>query len=88
MKLAEYIKQLQDLQKKYAGLDIEVTQPHPRTRTDAGLYVIPAKAPVVWSAEVDASNLCLVREDASQLDPSTKSKGSGPDGVVIVLDLG
>jgi hypothetical protein len=88
MKLADYIKHLQDLQEKYPGLDIEVTRPHPRTRTDAGLYVIPAKSPVVWSAEVDASNLCLVREDASVLDPSTKSKGSGPDGVVIVHDLG
>lgn len=86
MKLGEYIKHLEDLQEKYAGLDIEVSQPHPRTRTDAGLYVIPARAPVVWTAQVDESNLCLVYEDASPLDPATKSKGSGPDGVIIVLD--
>jgi hypothetical protein len=51
MKLADYIKHLQDLQEKYPGLDIEVTRPHPRTRTDAGLYLIPAKSPVVWSAK-------------------------------------
>ncbi|RKP47639.1 hypothetical protein D7S89_15560 [Trinickia fusca] len=93
MKLVEYIKHLQALQEKYEGLDIEVAQLHPRTRTDAGLYVIPAKAPVIWPAEAeadadaDASNLSLVRRDALPLDPATKPKGSGPDGVIIVLDV-
>ncbi|SDI70124.1 hypothetical protein SAMN04487926_12232 [Paraburkholderia steynii] len=87
MKLGEYIAHLQDLQEKYAGLDIEVSQPHPRTRTDAGIYVIPAKAPVVWTAQADGDNLCLVRKDASPLDPAMKLKGSGPDGVIIVHEL-
>lgn len=85
MKLDEYIKHLQELREKYAGLDIEVVRPHPRTHTNAGLYVIPAAAPVVWPAEADVPNLCLVRKDASPLDSAIKPKGCGPDGVIIVL---
>jgi hypothetical protein len=88
MKLDEYIRHLQELQEKYAGLDIEVSRPHPRTRTDAGLYVIPAEAPVVRPAEPDGPNLCLVRQGALPLDPATKPKGRSPDGVIIVLGVG
>jgi hypothetical protein len=87
MKLGEYIEHLRNLEERYSGLDIEVAQPHPTTRTDAGLYVIPAKEPTVWPAEVDTSNLYLVRRDALPLNPTTKQKGSGPDGVIIVLAM-
>lgn len=42
MKLSEYIKALQELQDQHSGLDIEVMVPHPSTRTNGGVYVVPA----------------------------------------------
>jgi len=87
MKLGEYIKHLQELQASHSGLDIEVTQPHPATRTNAGLYVVPAKVPRIWPVDAESSNLWLVREDASPISPGSKSKNSGPDGVLIVLNM-
>ncbi|SOF00906.1 hypothetical protein SAMN05446635_8979 [Burkholderia sp. OK233] len=86
MKLNEYIVHLQSLQEQYAGLDIEIVQRHPRMSTDAGLYVVPAKAPRVWSVRKEGSSSHLVPLGAQPLDPTIKPKGSGPDGVILVLD--
>jgi hypothetical protein len=87
MKLDEYIDHLQSLQKAYAGLDIEVVQRHPRMSTDAGLYVVPAKAPRVWPVRTEESYSHLLPHGAQPLDPTTKPKGSGPDGVILVFDV-
>jgi hypothetical protein len=87
MKLADYIKHLQDLQEKYAGLDIEVAQPHRDQHPSDGLFVIPAKAPEVLPVEIDESNPLFVRQRPPSLDADTKPKGSGPDGIILVLDV-
>ncbi|MGF6241853.1 hypothetical protein P3T24_003985 [Paraburkholderia sp. GAS33] len=87
MKLAEYIEHLQSLQKQYAGLDIEVAQRHPTVSTNAGLYVVPAKAPRVWPVRTEDSHSQLVPLGAQPLDPAAKPKGPGPHGVILVFDV-
>jgi hypothetical protein len=87
MKLDEYIEHLRSLQKQYAELDIEVVQRHPTVSTDAGLYVVPAKAPRVWPVRTEESRSHLVPLGVQPLDPATKPKGSGPHGVILVFDV-
>lgn len=88
MKLDEYIRHLQDLQTKYAGLDIEIVQPHPSTRIEGSLCVVPAKAPEVWPVEIEASSLMFVPYGVRHLQTSAEPKGSAPDGVIVVFNLG
>ncbi len=87
MKLSEYIKALQELQEQHSGLDIEVAEPHPSTRTSGGLYVVPAHVPRIWPIEKESPNVWLLRQDAAPIKPGTQAKNSGPDGVLIVLDI-
>lgn len=86
MKLSEYIKALQELQDQHSGLDIEVMVPYPSTRTNGGVYVVPASVPKIWPVEKEEENLWFVRQDASPIKPGTQAKNSGPDGVLVVLD--